>query len=110
MKEKTDNPRFYIFIDDLQWAREKYKGEHITFVDGNRDNSSYVDMFLMSQCKHNIVANSTFSWWGAWLNDKEDKKVVAPSQWFGNQECNDIYTEEMIKISSKGLVVDCDAK
>ena len=86
MREKTENPRFYIFTDDLQWAREKYKGEDITIVDGNRDHSSYVDMFLMSQCKHNIVANSTFSWWGAWINANPDKLVLAPPKWLNNFE------------------------
>lgn len=86
IRENIENPHFYIFTDDLQWAREKYQGEDITIVDGNRDNSSYVDMFLMSQCKHNIVANSTFSWWGAWLNANPDKLVLTPPKWLNNFE------------------------
>lgn len=84
IKEKVKNPQFYIFTDDLDWAHEKYSGENITIVDGNRNTSSYVDMFLMSKCKHNIVANSTFSWWAAWLNSNTDKLVLAPPKWLNN--------------------------
>ena len=101
MKEKIENPRFYIFTDDLQWAREKYRGEDITIVDGNRDNSSYVDMFLMSQCKHNIIANSTFSWWGAWLNANPDKLVLAPPKWLNNFEEAQVACADWILIDNK---------
>lgn len=101
IKQRIENPRFYIFTDDLAWAREKYSGENITIVDGNRDTSSYVDMFLMSKCKHNIVANSTFSWWGAWLNSNSDKLVLAPPRWLNNFEEAQVACADWILIDNK---------
>jgi|TARA_R100000081_G_C4819477_1_gene178273 hypothetical protein len=71
-----------IFSDDLDWCKETFVGDRFTFISGNRD---YQDLFLMSMCKNNIIANSSFSWWGAWLNANPDKKVIAPKQWFGHQ-------------------------
>ena len=71
-----------IFSDDLDWCKETFLGDRFTFVSGNRD---YQDLFLMSMCKNNIIANSSFSWWGAWLNTNPNKKVIAPKKWFGHQ-------------------------
>ena len=62
----------------------------------------YLDLYLMSRCRHHVVANSSFSWWGAWLNEKADKKIIAPAKWFNNQDCYDIYTSEMTKITANG--------
>lgn len=76
-------PNFYIFTDDPKWAKENLKIENAVFVsDFNLED--YEEMFLMSKCKHNIIANSTFSWWGAWLNEKPDKIVIAPKKWIMN--------------------------
>lgn len=77
-----DDVHFFIFSDDSAFVTEEFK--HLpskTIVTGN-DNTPFEDMFLMSQCNHYIVANSTFSWWGAWLNTNADKKVIAPRWWF----------------------------
>lgn len=76
-----------------------------TVIEGTSEETGYLDMFLMSRCKHYILANSSFSWWGAWLNPNKDKTVIAPSIWFNNQKCRDIYTEGMIRISPDGIVV-----
>lgn len=76
-------PEFFIFSDDIPWAKNNIKLEHpCHFVDFNAGSESYNDMHLMSLCRHHIIANSSFSWWGAWLNPGKDKIVVAPQRWF----------------------------
>ena len=82
---KVDQPCFYIFSDDPIWVRENMKVEFpCHYVDHNKGAESYNDMRLMSMCKHHIIANSSFSWWGAWLNPDPAKIVVAPRKWFAN--------------------------
>ena len=81
IKESVDNPIFFIFTDDLEWAKKNFIDDKYIFVDGNLNNESYLDMYLMSKCKHNIIANSTFSWWGAWLNCNSSKIVICPEMW-----------------------------
>jgi len=71
---------FLVFSDDLPWCREVFSGNFI-FIDGNVD---YIDMWLMSLCKNNIIANSSFSWWGAWLGSPEGRTVISPTKWFGS--------------------------
>lgn len=95
---KSSNPVFFVFSDDLEWCKENLKIEWpIIFVDGNKN---YEDLMMMSQCKHNIIANSSFSWWGAWLNANSDKIVVAPQQWVADKSVNtiDIIPESWLKI------------
>jgi len=73
----------FIFSDDIQWCRANFSFDcPVTYIDHNHGRAACEDLRLMSMCRHNIVANSSFSWWGAWLNDHEDKVVVAPRQWF----------------------------
>lgn len=86
IRNRVDNPVFYCFSDDLQWCKENLKADNIVFVDGNHGQESYRDMQLMSLCKHNVVANSTFSMWGAWLNSNPDKIVIRPQSVFVNVE------------------------
>lgn len=99
MLEKINNPVFYIFSDDFDWVEENLNfGDHlVTFVDWNKGKDSYIDMQLMSLCKHNIIANSSFSWWAAWLNANPDKVVVGPGKWFRDEKKNallkDFYPE-----------------
>ena len=62
------------------------------------DEDSWQDMMLMSHCKHHIICNSTFSWWGAWLNPNMDKTVIVPSRWFQHSEAPDIYPTGWIKV------------
>lgn len=80
IREQVENPVFYFFSDDIQWCKNNFQGEDIRFVDWNVGKNSYRDMQLMSLCKHNIVANSTFSMWASWLNVNEDKIVIRPGQ------------------------------
>jgi hypothetical protein len=90
-------PHFFVFADDKSWVRENFKLPYpITFVDHNGPDKNYEDMRLMSLCKHNIIANSTFSWWGAWLNNNPRKRVFAPNKWF----------TEKARSSSKDLIPD----
>jgi hypothetical protein len=69
--------RYYVFSDDHGWCRENFDYDFI-FV----DESPEVELFMMSRCTHNIIANSSFSWWGSYLNQNPDKKIIAPSQWY----------------------------
>ncbi|NDW18397.1 alpha-1,2-fucosyltransferase [Dysgonomonas sp. 216] len=90
IKEKIINPEFVVFSDDIEWVRQNLDlpSGNVTFVDWNKGTDSYKDMQLMSLCKHNIIANSSFSWWGAWLNRNPEKMVVAPKQWYKVSDAN----------------------
>lgn len=81
IKEKISSPLFFIFTDDVAWAKKEFISKDFVFIEGNVNKLAYLDMYLMSQCKHNIIANSTFSWWGAWLNRNASKIVIAPDYW-----------------------------
>lgn len=77
------NPCFFVFSDDIEWSRENLQLDYpFTFIAHNGENRDYEDLYLMSQCKHHIIANSSFSWWGAWLCSNPQKKVIAPQNWF----------------------------
>lgn len=81
----VENPVFYIFSDDIEWCGQhlNIKKEHY-FINWNKGKDSFRDMQLMSLCKHNIIPNSSFSWWGAWLNQNKEKIVIAPSRWIND--------------------------
>ena len=79
----VDNPHFYIFSDDIKWAKENLAlNAAMTFIEPDSKIGDFKDMYLISQCRHHINANSSFSWWGAWLGEKTDSIVIAPNQWF----------------------------
>jgi len=97
--KKVNNPVFYIFSNDILWCKENLKFQNAIFITGNLGKDSYKDMQLMSYCKHNIIANSTFSWWGAWLNSNPDKIVIAPDKWFnGIDGTGDVIPEQWFKV------------
>jgi hypothetical protein len=93
-----DYDNLFIFSDDIEWCKNNLKFERMIFIENQDD---VEDLWLMSLCKHNIIANSSFSWWGAWLNSNQDKKVIAPENWFGSQtnlNTSDIIPDKWIKI------------
>ena len=84
IREHVNNPVFYVFTDNTEWVRNNLMGFKYNLVDWNPTIGwgNHFDMQLMSLCKHNIIANSTYSWWGAFLNANPDKIVISPKQWF----------------------------
>lgn len=87
--KQIPNPHFFIFSDDPVWVQKNLKIDYATtYVTNNDADKNYEDLRLMSLCRHHIIANSSFSWWGAWLNKSLEKIVVAPKKWFGITERN----------------------
>lgn len=93
---------FLIISDDIQWCKQKFKGENISFVENE---VPVVDLYLQTMCMHNIISNSSFAWWGAWLNTNPQKIVIYPSHWFGYRyrklNISDMLPEEWICISAQ---------
>lgn len=89
----VERPEFFVFSDDIAWVKANLKIDFpCQYVDHNQGAESYNDMRLMSLCEHHIIANSSFSWWGAWLNPNMDKIVVAPRKWFAtDKNVEDLY-------------------
>jgi len=75
-----EDQNFLVFSDDIKWCKENFKGDKFTFCEGN---SSEEDLQIMAKCDNHIMANSSFSWWGAWLGTNQDKVIVSPKKWFG---------------------------
>jgi len=97
---RYDHPYFFVFSDDMAWVRQYLDiGERVVYVERNMGDESYKDMQLISLCKHQIVANSSFSWWGAWLNMNPRKEVVAPMRWFAaNIDDSDMIPSSWIRL------------
>lgn len=100
---KIKSPFFFIFSDDLDWCRKKFvdilKSNDYLFVESTTD---IIDLQLMSLCKHNIIANSSFSWWASWLNNNRDKIVIAPQIWINP----DSYWAKKWKLSTDFIIPD----
>jgi len=98
IRENVENPCFFVFSDDQSYVAENLQMEDAVYVNFNSGDDSWQDMYLMSQCRHNVIANSTFSWWGAWLNANPEKRVVAPSSWFATIENDEIIPECWVRL------------
>lgn len=102
--QKLGNCTFYLFTDDKEWGK-KQERTNVVLVDCTDATNAYIDMALMSCCKHHIIANSSFSWWGAWLNHNSDKYVCAPNKWLNQSDGQDIfYGLCNVRIDEKGIV------
>lgn len=89
ISRQVKDPAFFVFSDDMDWVRNNLDiGAACHFVDHNTGPESFNDMRLMSLCRHHVMANSSFSWWGAWLSPFEDKQVIAPKRWFVSRDDN----------------------
>jgi hypothetical protein len=101
IEAKIDDARFYVFSDDPQWMKEQlFFASPVEIMSGVVSKNQFEDFYLISQCKHQIIANSTFSWWAAWLNSNPGKIVIAPKKWFNNApyDTRDLIPEGWIKI------------
>lgn len=100
LQSKYSNLSFFIFTDDRKWVEDNLQLPDATTVSGNVSSTHFEDIYLMSLCHHNIIANSSFSWWGAWLNENKNKTVIAPAQWFndGPKDTQDLLPASWIKI------------
>lgn len=99
--KKMPNCHFYIFSDDHSWVCENFKLDYpVTMVNHSDVSTNYEDLRLMSICRHNIIANSSFSWWGAWLNTNPNKIVVSPKRWFNDESFarSDMIPESWLKM------------
>lgn len=124
IQERYPEAVFYIFSNEPKWVKswvdnliESQMTEDMTkqdkeelqkkfvMIEANTEYTAYLDMFLMTKCNHNIISNSSFSWWGAWINENPDKIVIAPSKWKNDTENDDIYCSGMVLINEKGKVV-----
>ena len=117
MRSEHPNCRFYLFTNDKEWVKERIaqiaavkngietgevkeadaKSHNIEVVD-LAEQSDYAEFVLMSRCKHNILANSSFSWWASYLNKNENKTVLAPDRWLNGWDCEDIYRKDMRRV------------
>ncbi|MCR4851777.1 MAG: alpha-1,2-fucosyltransferase [Lachnospiraceae bacterium] len=123
INERVPDARFFVFSNEPKWVKGWLKEiimsqvtddmthdeinelrRRFTLVEANDELTSYLDMFLLSKCRHNILSNSSFSWWGAWMNEHDDKIVIAPNTWINGEDCEHIYTEGMVLINPKGRV------
>lgn len=102
LQENYGKVRYFVFSDDIVWVKEHLEIENAFYVEHPSEHLEHEDIYLMSQCHHHIIANSSFSWWGAWLNQRQDKVVIAPKKWFEDilkqSQSHDIIPQNWIKL------------
>ena len=97
-KNKTE--KYIVFSDDIEWCKKIFINDNFIFIENEKD---YIEIYLMSLCNNNIISNSSFSWWAAWMNPNDNKLIISPKNWFGIEKYgdlsdNDIIPNEWIKI------------
>jgi hypothetical protein len=90
--------QYFIFSDDIEWAQHNIRFNYPTHFVSHTDIPDYEELFIMSLCNHNIIANSTFSWWAAWLNTHPDKIIVGPKRWFAHSNKTHICPPEWLTV------------
>lgn len=101
ISQHEENPYFLVFSDEIKWVKQNMTfPAHTCFMNINGEWKDYEELMLMSYCRHNIISNSTFSWWAAWLNKNENKKVIAPKRWvfIGDKKELDIAPDNWIRV------------
>jgi hypothetical protein len=115
IQKKYPSATFFFFSNETKWARKWLEKRYMKageeeldtrycLIEETTEHTGYLDMMLMSKCKHHILANSSFSWWAAYLHDSPEKIVIAPDRWLGNAENKDIYTDTMVRITAEGII------
>ena len=99
MKSRLQNPHFFFFTNDYDWVRQHFKDPNFSVVQINSSINSWKDMRLISNCSNHICSNGSFSWWSAWLDQKEEKIVIVPKHFVANKEFRDIYPEGWIRLT-----------
>lgn len=99
IEEYYPKPVYYVFSDEMEWVKNNIPLPlNTVYVSWNEGKDSWQDMLLMSTCRHNIIANSSFSWWGAWLNSNKNKIVIAPKKWLNTKDTPELVPETWISI------------
>jgi hypothetical protein len=103
MSSKVPAPVFFLFSDDMDWVKAHLRLPGVChYVDHNGPDSAWQDLWIMSGCRHAIIANSSFSWWGAWLNQNPDKVIIAPEPWFaGNPDTGSVIPESWTRLPAR---------
>lgn len=104
INDKLQNPEFYIFSNDIAWVKENIQFPmKVNYIEGN--NPNYEEIALMASCNNFIISNSTFSWWGQFLSNNQEKIVIAPDKWFVDGQKEDIYQEGWVLMNAKGEIM-----
>ncbi len=100
LRRRGERPQYFVFTNDPDWAEEHFAGSDAVVVrgEGKPDGSGIEDMKLMSLCRHHIIANSSFSWWGSWLSREEGRLVMAPPRFINTSDGTDMLRDDMIVI------------
>ena len=93
-----DNPTYFVFSDDIEWVKNNIDVAGMILVNEKKQWSGIVDLYLISICRYHIIANSSYSWWGAWLGDNDDKLVISPSRWMNSVEQTDMICNDWVRL------------